>query len=393
MQIKKILFIFLLCFILIQCKKNENSVDSSNCTKTIETNNIFNPETNIRLGVIFSMSGSEAITNQESVYGVKLAVERINAEGGILGKKIYLSIYDNNSTAIGSKLACEQAVKDGVIGIIGCQYSSHSLGAAPIAQAAGIPMISNISTNEDVTLVGDYIFRVCFIDSFQGIIISNFAYKELKAKTASIMINADADYSKEIAKYFKEDFTKLSGIVIGEYYFQAVDKDFSNQLSEIKKNNPNILFVPAYLKEAALICKQARIMGITAAIIGSDGWSHKMLKYAGEYLEGCYYINHWTQTDDKKNIEFVKEYYKSYGEIEIPAIAALAYDAVFLLSDAIKRAGSFDKKFIRDSIANTKNFQGITGTISFDKNRNPVKTAFIVKFQNDKVVLDKIIIP
>ncbi len=347
----------------------------------------------VKIGAIFGMTGNASVQILEYLKSVRFAVEELNKQGGLLGKRIILVEIDNRSTPLGSRLAAKKAIDEGVIAVIGAAWSSNSLAAAGLLQKAKIPMISNISTNPDVTLVGDYIFRVCFIDSFQGRVMASFASNDLGAKTAVILTNTGNKYCIELAKFFSNNFKKRGGKILWEGDYDKDAADFSSLIEKAKKFNPDVVFIPGYVRDAALIIKQARKKGMDATFLGGDGWSILMYGYAGSELHGNYYSSHWHMNfPAKKSRRFVKEFKKRYGEIKTFGIP-LAYDAVMVLADAVRRAGSFDTTLIRDSIAKTKNFEGVTGKISFDQNGDPAKEAVILQFKNGGVVYVKSIRP
>jgi len=343
------------------------------------------PNEEVKIGAIFGKTGEVSIWDMRYIETLRLAVQEINAGSGLLNRQIKLIEFDNKSSALGAKIAAKNAVKEGVIGVIGADYSSHSLAIAPILQKAKIPMISNYSTAEEVTLVGDFIFRVCYTDSFQGFLMANFAYKDLKAKKAVILTNANSTYSIGLSRVFKNQFCHIGGQILwsGDYLDTATD--FKNIIIKFKTLNPDIVFLPGYVRDSAFIIKQTRKMGCSVVFLGADGWSDDQYKYAGESIDGSYYCTHWHfDSPNKISRKLIQMFKKKYNkEFNDPGIA-LVYDAIYLLVDAIKRANSFDTTKIRDSIAATKNFIGATGKITMDKNGDPKKSAVILQFNNGK---------
>ncbi len=264
---------------------------------------------------------------------------------------------------------------------------------APVLQEARIPMISPNSTNPQVTQVGDYIFRVCFIDSFQGASMADFAIRDLKANTAVVLTNTGDKYSMELAEVFIERFQTQGKNILWEGDYQGEATDFTSQLEHVKRVNPDVVFVPGYYRDSGYIIKQARNMGIMVPFLGGDGWGEGMYDYGGTAIHGNYFSSHWHQDSPyPRSREFVKNYIDHYGEIENVGVP-LAYDAVMLLADAIRRANSLEPQRIRNALATTANFQGVTGVISFDENRNPVKSVVILKFGKDKPEFVKMIEP
>ena len=257
--------------------------------------------------------------------------------------------------------------------------------AAPICQEAHIPMISPSSTNPKVTEVGDYIFRVCFTDPFQGKLDANFARDYLKAKRAAILTDVGLPYSVGLAQYFKEPFIAGGGTVVSEKNYTSGDKDFKAQLTAIKADNPDCIFVPGYYTEAALICQQARQLGITVPIFGGDGWeAPELISLGGAAVEGTYFSTHYSSEDQSPVVqEFVKKYKAKYGETP-DAMAALGYDSAMVLAEAIKKAGTTDGPKVRDAIAATKDYMGITGKTTIDAHRDAAKAAVIITVKDGK---------
>jgi branched-chain amino acid transport system substrate-binding protein len=271
---------------------------------------------------------------------------------------------------------------DKAIAILGEIASSRSLEAGPICQEAKIPMISPGSTNPKVTEVGDYIFRVCFIDPFQGTVMAKFTLDTLKLKKVAILTDVRNDYSVGLTKYFKEYFTAHGGQIVSERSFSGggTDKDFRAQLTSIKAAQPEAIFVPGYYTEAGLIAKQARSLGIKVPLMGGDGWdSPKLTEIGGSAVEGCFFSTHFSPQDTNPKVQdFVKKYQEKFKAMP-DGMAPLGYDAMMILANAIKVAGSTDAAKIRDAIANTKDFDGVTGKITIDEKRNATKSAVVLK--------------
>jgi branched-chain amino acid transport system substrate-binding protein len=281
-----------------------------------------------------------------------------------------------------------------VVALLGEVSSSRSLAAAPIAQAAQIPMVSPSSTNPRVTQVGDYIFRVCFTDPFQGAVMAKFASDTLKLKKVAILVDVRNDYSVGLQTFFRQHFKSGGGEIVAEQSYSEGDSDFHAQLTQIKAANPEAIYVPGYYTEVGTIARQARELGITVPLLGGDGWdSPKLWEIGGEALNGCYLSNHYS-TDDPSPVvqKFVTEYRKRYNALP-DALAALGYDAAKILVDAISRAGSTDGAKMRDALAATKDFQGVTGSITINADRNAVKPAVILKVENGKFTLVETIKP
>jgi len=342
----------------------------------------------IKVGEFASLTGKEATFGTSSHEGTLLAIEQVNAAGGVLGKKIELLTEDDLSKAGEPATVVNKLIsRDGVVAILGEVASSRSLEAAPICQQNKIPMISPSSTNPKVTETGDYIFRVCFIDPFQGtVILANFATKTLKAKKVAVFTDVKSDYSKGLAKYFKEGFTAQGGQICTELDFNGGDKDFKAQLTAIKATNPDAVFVPAYYTDVALICIQARQLGLTVPFFGGDGWeSDQLVKIGQDAVEGNYFSTHYAPdvaTDKSKN--FVASYQKRFQGKLPDAMAALGYDSAMLLADAFKRAGSTDGQKVRDALAATKDFDAVTGKITINEKRDATKAAVILQVKGGK---------
>ncbi|HEY3899686.1 MAG TPA: ABC transporter substrate-binding protein [Chthoniobacter sp.] len=340
----------------------------------------------IPVGEFASLTGKEATFGQSSHEGTVLAVEEINASGGVLGKKIRLITEDNSSKPGESANAVNKLIaKDNVVAVLGEVASSRSMEAAPICQSNKIPEISPSSTNPKVTETGDYIFRVCFIDPFQGTVMANFAMKTLKEHKVAIFTDVKSDYSKGLAKYFKEAFLKGGGQIVAELDYNGGDKDFKGQLTAIKAANPEGVFVPGYYTDAALICIQAREVGLTVPIYGGDGWeSSKLTEIGKEAVEGTYFSTHYSpDAGGEKGKAFVAAYTKRFNHAP-DAMAALGYDSAMILADAIKRAGSTDGPKIRDALAATKDFDAVTGKITINKQRDADKAAVILQVKDGK---------
>ncbi len=339
----------------------------------------------IKVGEFASMTGSEATFGQSSHKGTALAIEELNATGGVLGKKLELIMEDDQSQAGQPATVVRKLIsRDGVVAILGEVASSRSLEAAPICQQNQIPMISPSSTNPKVTQVGDYIFRVCFLDSFQGgKVLTEFANNTLKAKSVAVLKDVKSDYSLGLAKFFEDGFTANGGKIVVEQNYNGGDKDFNAQLTAIKAENPDAVFVPGYYTEVGLIALQARQLGLNVPLFGGDGWESSVLvSIGGSALEGDYFSTHLAPDEDTPRVKnFVEKFRAKYGETP-DSMAALGYDSAMVLADAIKRAGTTDGPKVRDALAAAKDFQGVTGKTTIDVNRNASKSAVILTITN-----------
>jgi branched-chain amino acid transport system substrate-binding protein len=341
----------------------------------------------IKVGEFASLTGKEASFGQSSHKGTLLAIDEINAAGGVLGKKIDLVYEDNQSQPGQSATVVRKLItRDNVVAVLGEVASGRSLEAAPICQQYKIPQISPSSTNPKVTEMGDYIFRVCFIDPFQGTVMAKFAENTLKAKRVAMLSDAASAYSAGLGQYFREKFLADGNQLVIEQKYSGGDKDFKAQLTAIKAANPEAIFVPGYYTEAGLIVLQARQLGITVPLFGGDGWeAPELIQIGGSSLEGCYYSTHYSPQDKSEAVQtFVKQFQaKNNGETP-DAMAALGYDSALVLADAIKRAGTTESAKLRDAIAATKDFSGATGKTTLDEHRNATKAAVIITIKDGK---------
>jgi branched-chain amino acid transport system substrate-binding protein len=338
----------------------------------------------VRIGVFMSTTGTTANFGISSVNGIKMAADEINAAGGINGKQVELLVQDDRSDASeAATIVTKFVTQDQVNAVIGEVASSRSIAAAPIAQNAKIPMLTPSSTNPEVTKKGDFIFRSCFIDPYQGAAIAQFAAKTLGAKTAAIMVDRKNDYSTGLEKVIDATFTKFGGKIVATQSYQEGDQDFNAQLTSLKGSNPEVIFVPGYYNDVGLIAKQARDKGITVPLIGGDGWdSEQLYKIGGTALNGSYFTNHYSPFDTAPNVvKFVNDYKKRYNSTP-DALAATAYDAANIMFDAIKRSKSLSGTDIRDALQATNAFPGVTGTVTFNQNRDAVKPIVMIEIKD-----------
>jgi branched-chain amino acid transport system substrate-binding protein len=338
----------------------------------------------VRIGVFMSLTGTTANFGISSTNGIKMAADEVNAAGGINGKQIEVLVQDDRSDASeAATIVTKFVTQDQVHAIIGEVASSRSIAAAPIAQNAKIPMLTPSSTNPEVTKKGDFIFRSCFIDPVQGAAIAQFAAKSLNAKTAALMVDRKNDYSTGLEKVISETFTRMGGKIVATQSYQEGDQDFNAQLTSLKGANPEVIFVPGYYNDVGLIAKQARDKGITVPLIGGDGWdSVQLYAIGGTALNGSYFTNHYSPYDtDPKVQKFVNDYKARYNTVP-DALAATAYDAAKIMFDAIKRSTSLEGPAIRDALAATKDFPGVTGTVTFNEQRDAVKPIVMIEIKD-----------
>ena len=343
-------------------------------------------EQGIKVGFYGALTGPTATFAISGKNGALLAIDEIDKAGGVLGRPLALVAEDDRGEAAeAASVVSKLITRDHVVAVIGENASSRTLAAAPIAQSYRIPMITPSSTNVEVTKKGDYIFRVCFIDPYQGKVLAAFARKNLKAETAAILIDSRSDYSVGLGEAFRKAFTGMGGRIVGEMKYTEGDGDFSAQLTALRASAPEVLFIPGYYTDAGLIARQARTLGLKTTLLGADGWdSPKLTEIGGEAIEGAYFSNHYSVDDPSPAVQrFVAAYAARYGA-EPDSIAATSYDAVRLLADAIARAGSTEGKRIRDALAATSGFAGVTGAITMDADRNPIKPAVVLKVEGGR---------
>jgi len=356
----------------------------------------------IKIGEFGSLTGTTATFGISTKNAIDLAIGEVNAAGGVNGVTLRVIVEDDQGRPEEANTAVKKLVEqDRVVAVLGEVASSRSLAGAPNCQNAGVPMITPSSTNPKVTEVGDFIFRVCFIDPFQGKVAAKFSVDTLKAKTAGILRDIKNDYSVGLANYFDTTFTSMGGKIVADESYSEGDIDFKAQLTAIKAKNPDLIFVPGYYTEVGLIARQARELGYNKPLVGGDGWvSDRLLDIGGEALQGCYFVNHfWQGSEDPAVQKFIKDYKAKFGSSP-DALAALGYDAANFLVAAMKKLAAEDPgafktlvgnptsateqprkealKKLRDILAATTDFPGITGKIGMDEHRNAVKPAFFL---------------
>jgi branched-chain amino acid transport system substrate-binding protein len=354
----------------------------------------------ILIGEYGSMTGPQATFGQSTHNGIMMAADEVNAAGGINGRKIKVMSEDDQSKQEEAANAVTKLIsQNNVLAIIGEVASSASIAAAPICQSNKVPMITPSSTNDEVTKKGDYIFRICFTDSYQGeyqaVFADQWAAANGKPKVVAMLTDVKSDYSQGLAKVFTAKFTSLGGKIAGTQSYANGDSDFRSQLTAIKGLNPSLLYVPGYYTDIGQIAIQARDLGITAPLLGGDGWeSPKLIEIGGKALEGCFYTNHYFYADPSPVVSsFVQKYKERYGQIP-DALAALGYDAMKTLADAMKRASKLDGPSLRDAIGQTKGLVGVTGTINIDAQRNATgKKLVIEEIKNGQLTLKATIDP
>ncbi len=341
----------------------------------------------IKIGQYGAFTGKEAAFGVSARKGVILAFEEANAAGGVLGRKLELLTEDNQSKQGESATIAKKFVsRDKVVAVLGGNPSSNSLEAAPVYQNARIPMIAISSTNPRVTEMGSYIFRVCFIDPFQGAVLAKFAHDTLHAQRAGILTSVNNAYSVGLTKVFREKFTAAGGVIVADQKHSEGDKDFRAQLTALKSAGIDVIFHSGNYTEGALICIQARQLGFTGPIFGGDAWeAPQLIEIGGAAVEGTYYSTHASPDSTAPEVQgFVKKFRARWDSETPDSIAALGYDAALLLFDALRRASTTDSTKLRDAIATTANLPGVTGRITIDAQRNATKSAVILTVKNGR---------
>ncbi len=341
----------------------------------------------IKVGVNYELTGAVATYGVGLNEGVQLAFEEINANGGILGKQVEVVTVDNKSEDTeAANLSTKLATQEKVLALLGPATSGNTKAASPAANQNKIPLISGSATADDVTVdangkVRDYIFKTCFSDSFQGVMMAEFAINDLGAKNAAILADSTSDYAAGLSKAFRETIAAQGGAVLSEEAYAAGDNDFRAVLTNIKAKNPEVLFIPGYYEEVGLIVRQARELGLNVPILGGDGYeSPKLTEIAGaENLNDVYYSSHYSTNDTAENVvSFNSAYEAKYGKAP-DAFNALGYDMVYFLKDAFERAGEADSEKLKLALEATDGFEGVTGVLSIDENHNPVKSVTIIE--------------
>ncbi|WP_414660327.1 ABC transporter substrate-binding protein [Horticoccus sp. 23ND18S-11] len=349
----------------------------------------------IKVGFFMSITGRDASFGEASLRGARLAVETLNANGGVLGRPLELIVEDNRSQAGESATAAKKLItRDRVVALIGECSSGRTLEAAPVAQAAGVPLITPASTSPKVTQVGDAIFRVCFIDPFQGDVLAAFARRRLGLKRAALLVDSSSPYSVGLAEYFSRTFTALGGEIVVAQKYTGADTDFRAQLTAIRAAQPDAIFLPGYYVAAGLVAQQARQLGLTATLLGGDGFeAPQLLEIGGAALEGAYYATHFAvENTDAASQRFVDAFRARHGALP-NGLSALSYDAVGLVVDAIARAGTTEKGALRQALAATKDFPGVTGRTTLNAQRDADKDAAIIAVKGGRLAFVETVRP
>jgi branched-chain amino acid transport system substrate-binding protein len=340
----------------------------------------------IRIGEYASLTGKEAAYGETSHKGITLAFEELNAAGGVLGRPLELLTEDNQSKQGESATAVKKLItRDHVVALLGEVASIRSLEAAPVIQNARIPMVSSASVNSRVTEVGDYIFRVCFVDSFEGAVLAKFAREHLQVRRVAILTSVSNAYSVGLTKVFKQRFLADGGEIAVEQKYSEGDKDFRAQLTAVKAAGAEAIFASGYYTEAALLCVQARQLGLDVPIFGGDAWdAPPLLEIGGAAMEGTYLCAHYSPDNPSQEVQgFIARYRARWGALP-DAWSALGYDSAMVLADAIRRAGRAEPAKIRDALAATRDYPAVTGRITIDAHRNASKSAVILTIKGGR---------
>ncbi len=350
----------------------------------------------IKIGHYGSLTGKDAAFGVATRKGVLLAVEEINAKGGILGRKVEYVVEDIQSKQGESATAVKKLIsRDKVVAVIGANASANSLEAGPICQNARIPMMAISSTNERVTAIGDYIFRICFIDPFQGAVLAKFAHGSLKARRVALLTATNSPYSVGLSAVLRERFTALGGVIVAEQKYAEGDKDFRAQLTAVRTARPDVIAATGFYSEAALICIQARSLGLNIPIIGGDGWEAPQLtELGGKAVDGTYYCTYFSADNHAPEVRsFVQRYQNRWNNEKPEGVSALGYDAMYVIAAAMERAGTTASPKFRDALAATKNFEGVTGKTTIDEKRNSQKAAVMLAVKNGKSEFFESVVP
>jgi len=388
-------FVAVLALVACSCEKKSSQTTEAAPDANGETARVAAADDVILVGEVGSLTGAEATFGISTHNGIQMAVEETNAQGGVKGKKLVVRVYDDQSKPEEAASAAARLItQDRAKIILGEVASSNSLAMAPKAQEAKVPMISPSSTNPAVTEVGDYIFRVCFIDPFQGFVMAKFARDNLKFTRVAVLKDVKSAYSIGLAEVFDRKFTEMGGRIVATEAYSKGDTDFRAQLTAIKSQKPEAIYVPGYYTDAGVIARQARELGLKVSLMGGDGWdSEKLFELGATAVEGSYISNHYSTEDPSPRVQsFVTSYKQKFGVLP-DGLAALGYDTARVAIESMKRAPDLSGPALRDAIGQTRDFPGVTGTISIDDKRNAVKPAVILKIAEGKWKYETTIAP
>jgi branched-chain amino acid transport system substrate-binding protein len=349
----------------------------------------------VRIGLFMSITGRDASFGEASLGGARVAVDEVNGSGGVLGRPVELVVEDDRSLAGESATAAKKLMsRDRVVALVGECSSARTLEAAAVAQAGGVPLVTTASTSPRVTEVGDCIFRVCFVDSFQGQVMATFARRKLGLRRAALLVDSTAPYSVGLADFFERTFAALGGEVVASQKYAGTDTDFRAQLTAIRAAGPDALFLPGYYVAAGLVARQARDLGLRATLLGGDGFeAPQLLEIGGDALEGAYYSTHFAvENTGAASRSFVAAYRARFGALP-NGLAALTYDSVRLVADAVRRAGTTDRGAVRSALAATRGFPGATGVTTINSLRDAEKDAAIITIRGGRLAFVETIHP
>jgi branched-chain amino acid transport system substrate-binding protein len=350
----------------------------------------------IRIGAVMSLTGDTAQYGLSALNGARMAVEEANAAGGVAGRRVELIPQDTRSDAVETEVAVHRLAREyGVHALVGEIVSSRSLAAARAAQSEGLPMLTPSATSPEVTAQGDFVFRSCYTDAFQGAAMARFAATSLGARRAAVLVASDQAYSRELAVFIREAFERQGGEVVSVQEYREGAADFSVQLVELSASKPDVVFVPGYYLEAGLLARQARELGIDAPLVGGDGWdSPRLYEIGGQALAGDFFSTHFSSEDPDPQVQrFVADYKRLFGAAP-DSFAATAYDAARIVLAAVERAPTLERRAIRDALASTKEFSGVTGAVTFNGERNAVKSVVVVRIgENGRQVVESHVAP
>lgn len=341
----------------------------------------------IKIGEVEPLTGKEAAFGQSSHHGIQLAVEELNAKGGILGRPVVLVTEDNQSKSGDSATITKKLIaRDKVVAVLNGGTSAQCIESAPICQNSRIPLVATTATSPEVTEKRDYVFRTCFIDPFQGTVLAKFAFTSLKARRVALLTSASSTFSVGLSKVFRESFTAAGGEIVGEQRYAEGDKDFRAQLTAIRALHPDAIAAMGYYSEGALICRQARELGLTCPLLSGDGWeAPELIEIGGPSVDGSYYSAHYSSESTAPEVQdFVRKYRARFDGATPDSLAPLAYDAMQILAEAITRAGTTEGRKLRDSLSTTHDFPGVTGRTTIDANRNASKSAVIIAVEHSR---------
>jgi len=376
--VKFFIFFFVLVIALAGCKKPEAPNDAKPPVAPEE-----DPRA-IRIGLFLPLTGDKAAFGAATLDGAKLAVSDWNAGGGVLGRPLALVVRDTRSDAAAAAEAVRALALENVVAVIGEVTSESTLAAAPVAVELGLPMVSPGATHADVTKAGPWVFRICYVDPFPGSVMSKFAIS-LGATNAAVIFDSGDPYSTSLAETFIKDFTEHGGAIVARETYAAGTTDFAAQLAAVKKGNPEVVFFPGYFAEAVQVIQQAKKLGIEAPFLGTDGWeSDEFLKSGGADVNNSYFVSHFSAGEKSdRTSKFVSAFEAMFGRPPI-ALSALGFDAVGFVADGIRRAGATDPIALRDALAISKEFPAVTGDITLDADRNPSKSAPVLRVAEGK---------